>query len=270
MPLPRFVLATLLPLGLVAPFAVMATELPGGAAYIKAADAVIAAQGQAGQTPPPPASDPRVQALLVQVSDIDAVFGHATLTAADMEPVMELCGRSNRIAVGYTLANIVSLKLPPGQSADTLPTRVAELGSRNTVVYQDIVMPLLAFSARCSARMMPLMVDFFTHLPAEQRTPIRMGGLRQMRKGLAGAIAGAVATTSQEGISPQNRHLAASAAADVAPTFAAIMPVADRKVLQQVAIHGKALAAPADQASLERVAHAFADEQCEGLCLSGN
>src|ERR1700754_1453378 len=83
-----------------------ATDLPGGASFVQAADAVIAAQGQAGVTSPPPVTDPRVKALLDKAADIDAIFGKVPLTVADLGPVMDMCGKANQITVAYGLANV--------------------------------------------------------------------------------------------------------------------------------------------------------------------
>jgi hypothetical protein len=246
----------------------MATELPGGAAFVQAADAVIAAQGEAGVTPPPPVTDGRVQALLAKMTNIDAVFGTVPLTVADLGPVMGMCGKAGQISMGYALADVASLKAQAGQSAapETIGPRLIELGNRNTVTYQAAIIPMLAFSTRCMMRALPLMTQFMNTLPIDQRTPIRMGGLRRMRGGIANMMAGAITTAIEPGISAENRHLAASAGADVASTFAAAMPVADRKPIQQAAIRTRALAAAADQSSLDAIARAFADERCEGLC----
>lgn len=263
--------AFLLILSLVPGFAA-ATELPGGAAFLQAADAVIAAQGQADVTPPPPVSDPRVQILLARAANIDAIFGNVKLTAADMGPVMDLCGKTNQISMGYALANFVSLKPPAGQAVDpeAIKPRVIELGNRNAVTYQDAIIPMSAFGARCMMRALPLLTEFMKTLPAEQLTPVRMGGLRQMRGGVANMMVGAITTSVQTGMSATNRHLAVSAAADAASTLATILPVADRKVIQQAAIRVRASAAAADQPSLDTIARAFADERCEGLCALGS
>lgn len=265
--------ALLLTLVLVlAPGLAAATELPGGPAFLKAADDVIAAQGEAGVSPPPPITDPRVQTLLARAANIEAIFGNVKLTAADLGPVMDLCGKTNQITVGYALANIASLKPPAGQTADpeALKPRVIELQSRNVIAYQDAIVPMGAFSARCMMRALPLLTEFMRTLPAEQRTPVRMGGLRQMRGGVANMMVGAITSSIQTGISAANRHLAVSAAADVASTFAAILPVADRKVIQQTAGRVRPSAAAADQPSLDTIARAFADERCEGLCALGS
>jgi hypothetical protein len=264
--------ALLLTLLVLAPGFATATELPGGPAFIQAADAVIAAQGEAGATPPPPVTDPRVQTLLARAANVDAIFGNVKLTAADLGPVMDLCGKTNQITMGYALANIVSLKPPAGQTADpeALKPRVIELGNRNAVAYQDVIIPMGAFSTRCMMRALPLLTEFMRTLPAEQRTPVRMGGLRQMRGGVANMMVGAITSSIQTGVSAANRHLALSAAADVASTFAAALPVADRKAIQQTAVRVRPSAAAADQPSLDAIARAFADERCEGLCALGS
>lgn len=257
-----------LTLALVPGFAA-ATELPGSAAFVEAADAVIAAQGKVGLTPPPPVTDARVQTLLARTANIDAIFGNVQLSPEDIKQVMGLCEKTTQAFTAYALADIGSVRPANGEGPGAVQSRALELANRNAVTYQDAIVPMIAFTIRCSTRMLPLMTEFMMKLPAGERTPVRMAGLREMRTSFAGMLTGAIGTASQTGISVQNRHLAVSVVAEVAVTVAAALSVADRKAIQQTAIHVRAQAATADQSSLDAIARAFADERCEGLCTVG-
>jgi hypothetical protein len=234
---------------------------------MQAADAVFDADRLPGITPPPLVMDTRVQTLLSRAANIDAIFGDVTLTPADIEPVMTLCGKTDRVTVIYVMADVGLLKPPAGPGQDASRSRLIELQkSRNYVTYQDVIVPMLAFNVRCTARVLPLVTEAMTKLPAGQRTPDRMSELRRMRAGVSSTMRGAIIATGETDMSAGNRHLLVGAAADTVATFVALMPVADRKAIEQAAIHAKVMAATADQTSLDIIARAFADERCEGLC----
>src|SRR5690606_22186355 len=118
-------------------------------------------------------SDPRVQELLSTV-DFDAVFGTVPLTVADAQQINDICGKSNRIQMTYGLANLAS-SMPANPNVaptDKLQHRLIALWNRNVITYQDVVIPVQAFTMRCQARSIPLLADTFKALPPEQRTPV--------------------------------------------------------------------------------------------------
>lgn len=245
-----------------------AADLPGAVAFNRAADAVIAASGEPGKGTPLPISDPRVQTLLA-VSDFDAVFGDAPLTVSDIPQISDICGKANRIQVTYGLANLASAmpSNPNNAPMKELQRRLIALENHNTITYQDVTIPMRAFAMRCLAREMPLLAAFFKALPQEQRTPVRLGGLAQMRLGIAQELIGAIVITEEhDELSPKNRHIALAAAAAAAPNLTAALQMPERSRIVAFATSAKATAATDDQAALEAIIKAVADEHCEGLC----
>jgi len=260
----RALLLTLL--SMLAPGMASATDLPGGAAFMQAADAVIAADRLPAITPPPLAMDTRVQALLSRAANIDSIFGDVSLTAADILPVMNLCGKTDSVIVNYTMAGVGLLNPPAGQEFEVIRPQREALQAQNYVTYQDIITPLLAFNMRCTARVLPVVTAVMVNLPAQERTSSRIGAVSRMRAGVTRTMTGAIIATGEADMSASNRHLLVSAAAETAGTFASLMPLAERKAIQQAAMHARAQATAADQTSLDAIAHAFADDRCEGLC----
>lgn len=257
----QFLFLALSPMGL---SVATAAQFPQATAFSKAADSVIAAMGTPGQTAPPPVSDQRVQALLHE-ADVDAVFRGSSLTPSDLGAVSDLCGKANHVQTGYLLANFTSIK-SSGVPLAELQTHTRDLAVRNSVTYQDVIAPMFAFGIRCNALVMPLLTEFFVKLPADQRTPVRLSGLAQMRNGAIAEMTGAIASTHQQGLSPRNHRVVISAAAATAPAYVYALPVVERKKILQAAVMAKAGASADDQASLDILIRALADERCEGLC----
>ncbi|MGF6495255.1 hypothetical protein ABIE56_003454 [Luteibacter sp. 621] len=245
-----------------------ADELPGATAYSRATDALIAALGEPGKGPVPPASDPKVRAALASAS-MDAVFGHSAAQTAELRTTMQLCTKASQIEVTYIFADAASLAAAhPNASPADQQNAMVTLANRNAETYQDVIVPMIDFGARCTARAMPLLTDFFLKLPADQRTPIRLGGLAQARNGLLNMMMGAIAMTQQQGLSETNRRRVLAAAVAAAPAFVPVLVLADRKKIVTAASAAHPLTAE-DQASLTALIKAFSDDRCEGLCPIG-
>lgn len=245
-----------------------ATDLPGADAFTQAVDALAAGQGTPGVTPPLPLSDPRVQRVLSLATD-QGVFGNAPLTAADMKPVMDLCGKAAQVSVPYSMAGIASLKPLVPQGPSVYQPRVLELTIRNGHTYQDLLLPMLAFSAYCAGHELPLLGEYMQRLPASERTPVRLGGLRQMRMGATAMVTSAILMAADKTLSPTNRKLALVAMADNAPPMAAAMTVAERAPIAEAANQAAAGSEPAFRSLLETIAKAYDDKKCTALCAYG-
>lgn len=245
-----------------------ATDLPGVDAFIQAADVVSAAQGTPGVDPPLPESDPRVRKVLALATD-QAVFGKARLGAEDIPKLLDVCSKAVKVSVAYSMAGLVSLKPLFAQGPAVYQPRYVELVTRNAQIYQNVIIPLTAFGAYCNGRSLPLLTDFTQHLPASERTPVRMDGMRQARKGAANMIVAAVVMTDDPSVSAANRRLMLVAAADNAAAIATFMTVASRAPVLEATRRALEHSALENRPLLDTIAKSFADTSCTGGCALG-
>lgn len=245
-----------------------ATDLPGADAFLRAADAVASAQGTPGVDPPLPETDPRVRKVLALATP-QATFGEARLTSEDIPKLLDVCSKAVKVSVAYSMAGLVSLKPLFAQGQDVYLPRFMELASRNAQAFQNVIVPLTAFGAYCSGRSLPLLTEFMQRLPASERTPVRIDGIRQARKGAANMIVGAVVTTGDPSISVANRKLMLVAAAENAAAIATFMTVASRAPVLEATRRALEHSAPENRPLLATIAKSFADTSCTGGCALG-
>lgn len=258
-----FAVVTILAMG--QPLTCAAARLPGADALIRAADAVVADPGSVGREPPIPLSDPRVQALLAAASD-KAVFGDAVLTGEDASRLSGICAAPMKVSMSYTMAGLSELKPLVSGDPGVLQHRAAEIMQRNWVTYQDVLFPLSSFGIRCMARSVRVLSDVVVALPDNERTPVRMAGLRQFRQGGAMIMIAAVQASVTTEVSRVNRRMALEAASDGAAAIASVMTLQERARVGAVITSVFERAAVEDRPLYEKLQGTFADRQCAVLC----
>jgi len=262
----RRAMRALLALLLLSPAVATASELPGATAFNRAADALLPDVAHTPTSAPPPLSDPRVKAFLV-AADMHAVFGSAAVDASDIQAVVPVCSKANRIGASYLMAATEGADAPHTDDMSKDATATVDTMRRNAVIYQDLIVPMSAFVNECTARLMPLLASQFASIPPAERTREAVDWLDMIRMNLDRQIAMALMVGSVDGLTPARRHEILAAAAATAPTLAQVMTVRARIINRKSAGYAMQKLGPSEKASLEAIEKAFADQRCEGLCL---
>lgn len=215
----------------------------------------------------PRMKDPIGPALLDILGDSQAFLDKRPFAAADMPPLMEVCGIANKISVTYMLHGLEKGMAGVDRNDMQAAARAMQaLAMRNVFEYQDELAILMPFTLRCQARMAPLMEDFIRNLPPEEFTDIRKGGVRQVQNGAFGSYSGYLTMITGTGIKDANLRRMSGTMAEVAPAYASIMQLAQRRQLRELATATKAKVPATLADDLEKVIQAMASSDCNVLC----
>jgi len=185
---------------------------------------LAAARDAVGPTPPPTEARERLLARLVamevgQVPPLlsdpgDAALLRAALDPSDLAPVtaaglgagLDSCEVSNRYNVALMFIGNRKDELKDATPEDAARI-IAGRSQVNAVRYQDELALSLRFTAICMARLVEPSAAFWASLAPADRTPIRLGGLQQMRRGMANVYIGLVMTQADPSSRPSNKAL---------------------------------------------------------------
>jgi len=196
--------------------------------------------------------------LLATLSDADSLFGTASYDGMDFPVMLDVCGKGQQIAINYEMNGVASV------SAE----KIFALHRQNLVTFQDEAVPIMAFSLRCWARMLPAMADFESHLPLSEWADSR-NGLLTARLGIEIAISNGIMIIDAGSypIKPQLQAQMASALADTACGFEGKMLAEQRKSILAMAEKVTPPLEPLElKPALERLISAMSRTDCEEQC----
>ncbi len=184
-------------------------------AFVAAGETFKALAAEAsGRGDVPRLSDPKTRETLAILANMSQTYGTPAFPVGDLETAMATCQIANQAMNAYRqfgFKTFVEEKLAKGELSaksdrKAIDAVVQELMSKNAIRFQNELYPLLNFNERCLAAEMPLLTEFFEKLPPEQRTEIRIEGLRKMRASIAwrsdGGDTGARLPTGERGQPP--------------------------------------------------------------------
>lgn len=132
--------------------------------------------------------------------------------------------------------------------------------------YQDEFVLATGFALRCAAQAMPALGRFWNSLSARERTPVRVGGLRQLRDGVAQMYEGALLLQSAPGLRDANRKRLLAALADSNAGLGGVLSP-DQRTALVTRIRQMATTAPAaDRRQIEKLGDELSALPCTGLC----
>lgn len=215
----------------------------------------------------PRMKDPLGPALLDILGDSQTFLDKRPFTQDDMGPLMEVCGIANKLSVSYMLHGLdKGLAGVDKNDMQAAARAMQSVAMRNVFEYQDEMAILMPFTLRCQARMAPLLEDFLRKLPPAEFTDIRKGGVRQVQNGAFGSYSGYLTMITGSGIKDANLRRMSGTMAEVAPAYASLMQLAQRRQLHELAAASKAKAPAALAGDLEKVIQAMASNDCNALC----
>ena len=224
-------------------------------------DAMVRDAAQRGDMPR--RADPAVAEVLDRIADLD-MLSQDRFGVDDFETVLRLCGVPARIMSSYMLFG-ADQRIDASSSPAEIGLQLQALGTENAARFRDEMVALVPFGVRCGGVQASLIAAFFRTLPPAERTPIRIGGVRQFQTGVMNLYLGTLTmlvdgTLDAETRGPVLREL------DMAATpVAEVLPLAGRL---QVSAGVMSLVAndPGLWPQLETIQHAFTDADCGELC----
>lgn len=213
----------------------------------------------------PTLADPKVAYLLSVVTDYDRFVGTPSYEAKDLETLMEVCNKANRLSVAYVLAG--AKEALSGQSNQkTIAESLRLLGAKNAVTYQNELASLQPFLVRCMARTIPLLTAFARSLKAEELTEVRLEGLQRLKAGIFGIYYGVLLSSNCKELREANRLTLLSALAETAEQYSSAIHPTARRQLVVLATQAKEAATDGIRSQIDKLVEAMNSETCEGIC----
>lgn len=251
-----------------------AAQETSAAAFVRAAMALDQRLGPIETGPLVAATDSAANASdIATIERAMAAFATPAFPVDGFTTFERVCEPLNRLSVRHALDGASALRRPAGaappnaQETAAITAQLQALRQQNAVRHQDAMIILSTSSTRCTVAHFPVLAQFLAGLPSAELTPVRIGGVTQMRLGIAQTLFGAATALRQDGTSAANRGRLLALINDLATPFSrALTPELRREF--QTALQG--LPATTDAQTLAATAAlsaALRDEGCAELCL---
>jgi hypothetical protein len=221
-------------------------------------DALAAAE--TGGKPPPRMKDPAWTARFTAGLDPTVV---ATLDPGDIGGQVKVCESGNQVGQAYMQFGVKSASL-----VNPSPEAIRGLNA-NIKTYQDEVALSARFVVVCFSKVLTSTTQFVGALRPEDWTPERKQGIGMVRSGTVTIYQGVVQNAmGADGMTPANRNLILTAAAEHADVYAQAIRPSDRlRVRNLVDVALNKMNLPPDvKAKLQKIGAAMARKDCAGLC----
>jgi hypothetical protein len=215
----------------------------------------------------PRAKDPQMAAAFAIITDVKAVLKPRRFTVNDLGVLSDVCSKNLEIMMKYALFD-PKRKVDPKSNELTGFLQMMAFMNENVRAYQDEIAPLLAFSLRCPAVLIPLLGTFIARLPPEDFNETRRRGLEKMRISyLTSYLTGLRCFTrdSSAPFAPANARRVIDALVDTAPVYAGFLPLDARARILAAASQARA-ATPKAAPAIDKIVRAMARRDCVGLC----
>lgn len=208
---------------------------------------------------------PEFARLVALMSDEQRFLRARKFSQADMPDLMDLCDMANRNDMTLLFFNVKS-RIDPQWSQEEKVRKLGPLLQRNAVEFQAELTTLQPFHIRCMGLGMPLLEEFVRGLPPGQMTPVRREGLAKMRNGYTQMLTGMLMNMADAGMSVAYRGAVTEAMADASPALVAVMPLAERARLLEIARQSEPTLPRQFKPAHERVQAALQNRECAALC----
>jgi hypothetical protein len=133
-------------------------------------------------------------------------------------------------------------------------------------VFQDELVQLIPFSARCSAHLVPLGEAFIETLPPEKIDALRLAGMRQMQQGVFNTLSATLTMLVYKEMDEAHLVRIARAVARSASAYASIMSLAMRDQVKNLAAAAQPWVTAEQAALLAQVVLGMQDPKCGKVC----
>lgn len=201
------------------------------AQYMKASvefEKLVEELSQVGKLPR--LTDENASVLINTLSDTETVLKNPTYTSNEFGALMGVCEKANIFAMGYMLFDLESA-LSPDDSQDTIRIKSIKAMNQNSQKYQDELTKLQPFVVACQAAQAPLLEAFWLGLPEDDKTSVRIGGVKKFRMGMLQMYSGALASANDVKYKMAFREALFQSVTDAAPTFSQYLSLQERAAI---------------------------------------
>ncbi|UTY55911.1 hypothetical protein [Massilia sp. erpn] len=235
--------------------------------YARAANRLITlsqAAQQAGKAPPRMAEGEGKE-LIALLSNRQRFLDSRSFAPSDMDELGLLCGEMTKSMMNYMMFNLQRIDRSNKDPA-ALSAAVAAASRENIRNYQDEIAQLMPMTTLCMGKQLPLLEQFVTTLKPEEFNETRRRGLVMTQNGLLNGLLGSLGGIGDPTVSEANQLKMVSALAEVAPVYAAALPLENRRRVAAQAQMRLLNSPPAFTDALLRILKAMESTTCTGLC----
>ncbi|MBB3119516.1 hypothetical protein [Pseudoduganella violacea] len=235
--------------------------------YARAANRLVALSQTAqreGKEPPRMASGEGKE-LITLLSDRQRFLDSRSFTPGDMSELSLLCGEMTKTMMNYMMFNLQRIDRS-NKDAAALSAAVAAASRENIHSYQDEIAQLMPMTTLCMGKQLPVLEQFLTTLKPDEFNEARQRGLAMTQNGLFTSMLGALSGIGDPTVSEANQLKMVGALAEVAPVYAAALPLENRSRIVALARMRLLNSAPAFKDALLRILQAMENAECTGLC----
>lgn len=146
------------------------------------------------------------------------------------------------------------------------PTSYQDILDGNIRNFQGVLKELQPFQLRCVAAEIPLLEQFMGSLKQEERTPVRINGVKKARQGILQMYAGLLTGIGNETLDESYRLELLSAISESSDAFARLMPVVEREYVAKLVNENMRHTSKEFEDELGVVLHAMSTKECIKLC----
>lgn len=207
----------------------------------------------------------QAMALVRTISDQKYLLDEPTYTVADMEHMPGLCLHVTSTSMSIMTFGIDPADLPSQKDA-AYWKKVNQQVTANLKHHELQMLQLMPFMLRCMQPMVVVADQYLSSVEAAGLSTQQRKSLTAMRTGISGGIMASVDSIEDAGDLPALRSVLVESLADVAPTYAGMLPVKDRPMIAERIRAARQKVEAKHLPLLEKAAEAFSDERCDALC----
>lgn len=152
------------------------------------------------------------------------------VTQQNMPELMDICASAVRVMHRYQFHGLKQLKSQPQLSG-----KLKALALNNMVRYQQELGYLIPFQQKCMVKQVKALEGFFAGLPAEEKTPVRLEGIKKMQQGAYVFYMGGLSTLDNKQFSDNFKQKILKTMADNAKENFRMLPKAMRADIDSLA-----------------------------------
>lgn len=213
----------------------------------------------------PRVNDKKVSAIVKKLSKSQKSITARKYTEDDLFGLLDVCEKANKFGMAYLMDQV-----GPGFRQSGLfqksKVNVAKRMAENSVKYQDELKVFYPFLIDCSAIQLTLIEPFWKSLPVDQRTQIRINGIKQMQRGILQVYVGVLASLGDSSFKASFKDSLLASALYAAPVMAAALSLDKRNEILRRIGQLKKTAPRRYIKAFDSIYQDFSSKKCNEIC----
>ncbi len=213
----------------------------------------------------PRLKDKRVSVIIEKLSKSQKQITAGKYTVDDLFGLLDVCEKASKFGMTYLTDQMGSGFRQSGLFQKN-QVNVAELMVENSVKYQDELKVFYPFLIDCSAIQLSLIEPFWKSLPPDQRTQIRLNGVKKMQTGILQVYIGVLTSLGDSSFEASFKDSLLKSALSEASVMAAALPLNKRDEVLKTINRLKKTAPRKYLKAFDSIYAEFSSKKCNEIC----